>query len=92
MQQPSLADRFLSETGIREETRDVPLRYRPDADALSGRIAAVAARVDRAPVSAKVVASPSNLSVAPAADGRAVDQAELRRRLAPAAAAASRCP
>ena len=54
----------------------------PDADALSGRIAAVAARVDRAPVSAKVVASPSNLSVAPAADGRAVDQAELRRRLA----------
>ena len=82
MQQPTLADRFLSETGINEETRDVPLRYRPDADALSGRIAAVAARLDRAPVSAKVVASPSNLSVAPAADGRAVDQAELRRRLA----------
>ncbi len=82
LRQPSVADRFLSEIGVRERTRDVPLRYKPDPAALDGRIAAIAARVDRPAVPAKVVVRSHNLEIAAAVEGRAVDQAELRRRLA----------
>src|SRR5262245_4120070 len=82
VEQPSLADRFLSEIGVRERTRDLPLRYRPDPSALDGRVAAIAARVDRPAVDAKVVVRSNKLEIAAAADGRAVDQAELSRRLA----------
>ena len=81
-----VTDRLLSEIGVRERTRDLPLRYRPDPSALDGRVAAIAARVDRPAVPAKVVVRSSKLEIAAAADGRAVDQAELRRRLARAAA------
>lgn len=81
LRQPSLADRLLSEIGVRERTRDLPLRYRADPEALNRRVAAIAARVDRAPVSAKVVVGTNNLEISSAAEGRAVDQAELRRRL-----------
>jgi len=82
VRQPSVTDRLLSEIGVRERTRDLPLRYRPDPSALDGRVAAIAARVDRPAVPAKVVVRSSKLEIAAAADGRAVDQAELRRRLA----------
>jgi vancomycin resistance protein YoaR len=82
LRRPSLSDRLLSEIGVRERTRDLPLRYRPDPSALDGRVAAIAARVDRPPADAKVVVRSSKLEIAAAANGRAVDQAELRRRLA----------
>jgi vancomycin resistance protein YoaR len=82
VEQPSVADRLLSEIGVRERTRDLPLRYRPDPSALDGRVAAIAARVDRPAVDAKVVVRSSKLEIAAAANGRAVDQGELRRRLA----------
>ena len=82
MRQPSLADRFLSEIGVRERTRDLPLRYRPDPAALDARVAALAAQLDRPAVPAKVVVRSSNLEIAASADGRAVDRPELRRRLA----------
>ena len=82
VEQPSVADRLLSEIGMRERTRDLPLRYRPDPSALAGRVAAIAARVDRPAVNAKVVVRSNKLEIAAAANGRAVDQAELRRRLA----------
>ncbi|HEX2503695.1 MAG TPA: VanW family protein [Miltoncostaeaceae bacterium] len=82
VEQPSVTDRLLSEIGVRERTRNLPLRYRPDPSALDGRVAAIAARVDRPAVDAQVVVRSSKLEIAAAADGRAVDQAELRRRLA----------
>ena len=82
LDQPSLTDRLLSEIGVRERTRDLPLRYRLDGDRISGRVAAVAARVDRPAVPAKVVVRSGTLEIAASANGRAVDQAELRRRLA----------
>ncbi len=82
VRQPSVTDRLLSEIGVRERTRDLPLRYRPDPSALDGRVAAIAARVNRPAVPAKVVVRSNKLEIAAAADGRAVDQAELRRRLA----------
>ena len=82
LDQPSLADRLLSEVGVSERTRDLPLRYKPDPDALDGRVAAIAARVDRPAVAARVGVRAGTLEIAAAADGRAVDRAELRRRLA----------
>ncbi len=82
MRQPSVADRFLSEIGVRERTRDLPLRYRPDPAALDARVAALAAQLDRPAVPARVVVRSSNLEIAASANGRAVDRAELRRRLA----------
>ena len=44
LDQPSVTDRLLSEIGVRERTRDLPLRYRLDGERLAGRVAAVAAQ------------------------------------------------
>ncbi len=85
LDQPSVADRFLSEIGVRERTRDLPLRYRPEPAALDARVAAIAAQVDRPAVPANVVVRASKLEIAAAA-ARARGRP---RRAAPAPGAAA---
>jgi vancomycin resistance protein YoaR len=81
LEQPSLGERLLSEIGVDEPTRDVPLRYRVDPARVDAEVAAVAARIDRPAVSAKVVPRSRKLEIVAAAPGRAVVREELNRRL-----------
>jgi len=76
----SLWRRVLAEVGL-ERSRDVPLAFRATPARARAEAAAVAATVDQDAKDATVGVGGGRIVVGPSRVGRAVDQAELARRL-----------
>ena len=72
VRQPSVTDRLLSEIGVRERTRDLPLRYRPDPSALDGRVAAISSLFERTTTLAGTAGRSTRAAIAATRPSRAL--------------------